>query len=103
MLTTARNPANHSVIVLVPSKSLFIPPVSFSYIIRDNGFTVQHNLRVGDASTTLFAPGETKRQVFDFHVGDDAATGGLPVGDVDVMGAFGSQQMASPFHFSISP
>ena len=100
---TARNPTSHAVVVLLPSSSLFVRAVTFSYILHAAGFSVQNNVRINDASQLLFAPGETKRQVFDFHVGDDAPTGGLPVGDVDVVGAFGSHGMATPFHFSISP
>jgi hypothetical protein len=100
---TARNPTNHAVIVLLPSRSPFIRPVTFSYVLHVEGLSVQNNVRVLDASETLFAPGEIKRQAFDFHVGDDAATGGLPVGDVFVVGAFGSHEMAIPFAFLISP
>lgn len=100
---SARNPTSHPVLALLPSRSLFVRSVTFSYVLDVAGFTVQNNVRLRDATEVLFAPGETKRQVFDFHVGDDVAAGGLPVGDVRVVGAFGSHGMAAPFHFSISP
>lgn len=101
---TARNPTSHAMLVLLRSSApLFVRPVTFSYLLAVGSLSVQNNVRVMDASEVLFAPGETKRQVFDFHVGDDATTGGLPVGDARVVGAFGSHAMATAFHFSIVP
>jgi len=42
-----------------------------------------------DASTVRFAPGETKRQVFDFHIGNDIPSGALPLGTWSVGGGLG--------------
>lgn len=55
-----------------------------------------------DLSQTVFAPGETKRQIFDFVIGDDAFSNQLPAGDYTVRGGFSaywSRQRA----FSIGP
>ena len=55
-----------------------------------------------DPSQKIFAPGETKRHVFDFVIGDDAFGRQLPAGDYVVRGGYSpywSQQRA----FSVGP
>lgn len=51
-----------------------------------------------DPSQTIFAPGETKKQVFDFVIGDDPFSNQLLPGDYIVRGGFaGNWSIYSPF------
>jgi hypothetical protein len=45
-----------------------------------------------DASSVTFAPGETKRQLFDFSIGNDLPSRQLPPGAYTVVGAYGSHR-----------
>jgi hypothetical protein len=94
MTVTARNSRNQAVVVTLPPPGDAGPPVSFEYRIEYPGGYVQSNERARDDGATRFAPGETKRQVFDFRkVGAEESTldGGLRAGTYDLRGAFGGQ------------
>jgi hypothetical protein len=63
---------------------------AFRYDVRSpNGGTTAATA-VLDASTVTFKPGETKRQVFDFSIGNSYPQRRLPAGVYTVSGAYGS-------------
>jgi hypothetical protein len=65
--------------------------VTFEYRVEEPGGYRESNERAWDDGVTRFAAGETKRQVFDFHlVGAEQSTldGGLRPGTYDLRGAF---------------
>jgi hypothetical protein len=45
-----------------------------------------------DASVVTFAPGEIKRQYFDFSIGNNLPARRLPPGTYSVVGAYGSNR-----------
>jgi hypothetical protein len=66
--------------------------LSFQYDVRGpTGGTVGAQV-VLDASAVTFAPGETKRQYFDFAIGNDLPARRLPPGAYTVVGAYGSHR-----------
>ena len=94
MTVTARNPRGDPVVVTLPPSTDAGPAVTFEYRAEYQGGYAESNVRASDDGVTRFAPGETKRHVFDFHmVGADESTldGGLRPGTYDLRGAFGRQ------------
>jgi hypothetical protein len=66
--------------------------LSFQYDVRGPaGGTVGAEV-VLDASAVTFAPGETKRQYFDFSIGNNLPARMLPPGSYTVVGAYGSHR-----------
>jgi hypothetical protein len=66
--------------------------LSFQYDVRGpTGGTVGAQV-VLDASAVTFAPGETKRQYFDFSIGNNLPARMLPPGSYSVVGAYGSHR-----------
>jgi hypothetical protein len=69
--------------------------LSFQYDVRGPaGGTVGGEI-VLDASAVTFAPGETKRQLFDFAIGNDLPSRRLPPGAYTVVGAYGSHRTSA--------
>jgi hypothetical protein len=94
MTVTARNPHDHPLVITLPPPTDAGPSVSFEYRIEHPGGYTESNERAWDDGVTRFAPGETKRHVFDFHaVGADESTlgGGLRPGTYDLRGAYGAR------------
>jgi hypothetical protein len=84
---TARNPSADSVLIEVPFGS---PSHAFSlqFSGAGAGFFSQ---KVGYMERYLFAPGETKREVHDFRIGQPNATGGAyPPGQYNLRGGYGN-------------
>ncbi len=66
--------------------------MSFQYRLEANGGATGYSDRLLDEGVTRFAPGETKRRVFDLHAtGAVGATnlGGLRAGTYRVSAAYG--------------
>jgi hypothetical protein len=69
--------------------------LSFQYDVRGpTGATVGAQVAL-DASAVTFAPGEVKRQLFDFSIGNDLPARRLPPGAYTVVGAYGSHRSGS--------
>ena len=67
-------------------------PLSFQYDVRGpTGGTVGAEVAL-DPSVVTFAPGEVKRQLFDFSIGNDLPARRLPPGTYSVVGAYGSHR-----------
>jgi hypothetical protein len=88
---SVRNPASHPVIVVLPPR-VGAPSRTFTFDVRaTSGGVTDGDLEL-DPSVTMFSPGETKRRVFDFSIGDDLASRALPPGTYTVVrGAYGDQ------------
>lgn len=85
----ARNPASHSVIVMLPPR-IGGRSRTFTFDVRATSGGVSSGDVELDPSVTIFSPGETKRRVFDFSIGNDLASRALPPGTYTVVrGAYG--------------
>ena len=90
---SVHNPLNHDVIAkLGPSNAR---AVTFLYDVRGPTGGVIGSEIVLDPSAVTFGPGETKRQIFDFSIGNDISAGRLPPGIYDVVGGYGSNRTPS--------
>jgi hypothetical protein len=81
-VVTATNPFNHEVLVNLPPSGDAGPSPSFEYSLSSEppGTTHWYTQRAWDISAARFAPGETKRWIFDvsaawLEAGDFVATG----------------------------
>jgi hypothetical protein len=96
----ARNPSTHWASV-APIFAETDTMRTFSFLVSGTaGMTT--GLIALDPSERIFAPGETKRLVFDFRVGDDAFSQQLPAGSYAVRGAY-SDFWSSDSSFVIGP
>jgi hypothetical protein len=105
MTVTARNPHDYPLVVTLPASSDAGPSVSFRYRVESPGGYTESNRRAWDDAVTRFAPGETKRQVFDFHVvgaAESTLDGGLRPGTYDVRGSY-AEQWAPAVTITLSP
>jgi hypothetical protein len=92
---TARNPGADSVVVVLPGTGGAGPAGSFSFDLSGRDQGLLYSDRAWDSGITLFAPGETKQQVYDFAVRqafDERR--GVPPGTYSVRGGFGSRWSA---------
>lgn len=101
LVVTTHNPASHAVVVALPPSGDAGPSGSFSYTMR-GGTSYIHHDRAYDSEATLFAAGETRRDVFDLHVGSDAEFGGLLPGNYTAEGSYGDFAGA-PISFTVVP
>lgn len=90
---SVRNPQQRSVIARLGTTN--IKARSFQFEVRGATGSLAGNEIVLDASSVTFAPGETKRQVFDFAVGTGFAHRRVPPGEYTVLGGYGVQ-IAAP-------
>jgi hypothetical protein len=88
-----RNTLNRPVIARLGTTSA--RALSFQYDVRGGGSGTVGAEVVLDVSTVTFAPGEVKRQVFDFSIGNDLPARRLPPGTYTVVGAYGSHRSAA--------
>lgn len=95
VIVTARNPTSRAVAVTLPISSTG-PSTSFAFDIRGTGGGKAAGKPVLDPAVTVFAPGETKRQVFDLQIGCDFTSLTLPPGRYTVRGAYGSNWVTLP-------
>ena len=61
---------------------------TFSYDVQGAGSDINDSKFAIDPSQRIFAPGESKRMVFDFRIGDDAFSQQLQLGNYSVRGSF---------------
>ena len=94
---TARNPRPSPVIVRLPSQSIF------SYDVRGPSGGIEGGVVVFDTSQVVFGPYETKRQLFDFVVGNDLAHLRIPPGSYTVRGSFGRHYSAALTSILVNP
>lgn len=87
---SVHNPLAHDVVARLGATNA--RAVSFLYDVRGPAGGVIGSEIVLDPSAVTFGPGETKRQVFDFSIGNDISAGRLPPGDYTVVGGYGSNR-----------
>jgi hypothetical protein len=93
---TARNPRSDAVIVRLPETTFGEPSISFEYAMESAVAGDGRGVPALDDGVTRFAPGETKRQVFDFVLSTPGASGGLAPGAYVFSGAYGGNWAPSP-------
>lgn len=72
MVVTARNPSASPVIVQLPPPGDAGPSASFGFqIVGISGSSTSYDMRAEVPEVTRFAPSETKRFIFDFHIGQE--------------------------------
>jgi hypothetical protein len=92
---TATNPADHAVIVRLPSDGGDDLGVSFSYSMgSDSTDAIGATALAYDPQALFFRPGETKHQIFDMRIGDKYGTEVRP-GDYIAFGAFANHNSAA--------
>lgn len=102
---TARNPWNNPIAVRLTPAGDGGPALSFRYQFTRGGGLGVFADRAFDDGVTRFAPGETKRRVYDFRiVGTDAQAlgGGLQLGTYAFLGAFGDNWATAPATVTLS-
>jgi hypothetical protein len=85
-----RNTQNRPVVARLGATN--VRALSFQYEVRGPGSGTVGAEVVLDASAVTFAPGEVKRQLFDFSIGNDLPARQLPPGAYTVVGAYGSHR-----------
>jgi hypothetical protein len=94
MIVTARNPRADPVVVTLPGTTLGEADTSFEYRVDSPIGALGGGVRARDEGVTRFAPGETKRHVFDFRVVRPDGSGDLPTGTHRFHGAYGGHWSA---------
>lgn len=90
---TARNPLSSAVVVPLPPRDPDGngPALSFTYLLQGPSGGVANGALALDSGVFRFAPGETKRQMFDFQVGDAGLPEQLPAGVYSIGGGYGGK------------
>lgn len=83
----ARNRSSHWAAV-APSLSSTDTLRAFSFDVHGPNGAITTSATYFDPSQRIFAPGETKKAVFDFRIGDGAFVQQLPNGDYIARGGF---------------
>jgi hypothetical protein len=96
----ARNPATSPGIARLGATNA--RAISFRYDVRGTAGGVTGGVEVLDASAVTFSAGETKRQVFDFSIGNDVPNGRLPAGAYTIRGAYGNN-FTAPVNVTVGP
>ena len=89
LAVTARNPADHAVVVLLPPSGTSDPSVSFTCTIVGPGSRLSFTEWAWDPEATYFAPGESKRRVIDLVEGTAPGAANIGLGTFAVQVAFG--------------
>jgi hypothetical protein len=96
LVVTARNPRSDSVIVELAPGPFGEPSVSFEWRMEDAVSARVGRARALDEGVRRFAPGETKRHVFDFNLFDPTSgQGGIGPGTYRISGAYGGHSSAA--------
>jgi len=95
LTVTARNPATHAVVVVLPSSDGGRWRESFAWWMSGGAMRIGENVLAYDPEVTYFAAGETKRQVFDCHVNGDEDYETIPPGEYVVDGSYGGHRAAA--------
>ena len=89
VIVSVRNPGTYPVVVQLPPQPIGGAPTSFSFDwIGQSTIMSGHEFAL-DPGVSVFAVGETKRQVFDFKIGNDLASRALPAGTYALRGGYG--------------
>jgi hypothetical protein len=89
LMVTVTNPRDDSVLVLLPSSG-DAPPASFNFLLNSGPTGLWFTEHAWDPGVTVFAPGATRRAVFDFKLADRFdGIRALPEGTYDIKGGFG--------------
>ena len=103
LIVTAFNPATHAVSIVLPPSGDAGPGFSFAWSMHGSASSLASNDRVYDSAVTFFAPGETKRDVFDLFIGSATTNDGqVASGDYIAVGAYGDHG-STPFLVSLTP
>jgi hypothetical protein len=97
----AKNPSARPVVV-TPAQGADGEAIAFRFDVAATGREIFHDEPVRDASVMQFAPGETKRHVFDLVVGGAGQVWALEPGTHRVEGAYG-RHWSSPIALDVSP
>ena len=100
VIVSVRNPQQRTVIARLGTTN--VQAWSFQFELRGASGAIAGNEVVVDASTVTFAPGETKRQVFDFAIGASLAQRRVPPGDYTLLGGYGTQ-FSAPAALTVTP
>ena len=103
MVIAARNPTPNPLIVQLPASGDAGPPVSFSYEISGAGSSSKYDMRADVPEVTRFAAFETKRFIFDFHIGTVGNRYTLPPGTYQFRGSYGEVWAVDSPTASLSP
>ena len=95
LTVTARNTTTRPVVARLGAADLFAR--SFQFDLRGATGRLLGTAIVFDPSTVRFGAGETKRQVFDFSIGDALSSRRLPPGTYTVQGAYGGHWTDTTF------
>ncbi|MDP9178667.1 MAG: hypothetical protein M3O61_13375 [Gemmatimonadota bacterium] len=93
---SARNSRTKPVVVALPSGPFGNMPETFAFDVRGNGSSLVASELALDPSVASFAPGETKRHVFDFVIGNDPQSRAFPPGTYAVRGGYGGHWRTHP-------
>ncbi|HTA74768.1 MAG TPA: hypothetical protein VK733_10865 [Gemmatimonadaceae bacterium] len=103
MIVSARNPSRLPVIAQLPPSGDAGPSGSFGYWIWSGSNTYWYGLRAEVPEDSEFAAFETKRMIFDFHVGTGGTRYDLPPGVFYFGGSYGSVGAANLPLVTVSP
>lgn len=90
----AHNPADHPVIVQLSPSGDAGPPGAFGYAMFGRWGAIGYDDRAWDPEVTVFAAGETKREVFDMTVGERRGSEGVAPGGYVVQGEYDGSSSA---------
>jgi hypothetical protein len=102
VVVSARNDANHSVVLEGPPPPDPLPASTFGYIFGASGPGLGFVDTAWDSEVTWFQAGETKREVFDFVVGNRPGARQIEPGTYQLRGSFGVH-LTAPITFTVSP
>jgi hypothetical protein len=103
MVVTASNSSAAPVIVRLPPSGDAGPSVSFSYDIVGSPISSSYDMRAEVPEVTRFGPLETKRFIFDFHIGVDHSRYYEPPGNYQFNGAYGGVWAPNAPRVVVSP
>jgi hypothetical protein len=103
MIVSARNPFGVPVIAQLPPSGDAGPSASFGYFIRSGSDTRQYDLRAEVPEDSEFAASETKRMIFDYHVGAGDTRYELPPGVFFFDGGYSSVGSVNVPLVTVSP
>jgi hypothetical protein len=100
VIVSARNPAKHAVVVTDSLSDQQFPSTTFGYIFGATGPGLGFFDSAWDPEVTSFAAGETKREVFDFAVGDAPGAVDLAPGAYTIRGGYDTN-VTPPLSFNV--
>jgi hypothetical protein len=99
---TAHNASSHAVVLAPNVASNPLPSYTFGFLFGAEGPNRGFIDNAWDSEVTSFAAGETKREIFDFVVGDQPGAWQLSPGTYQLRGNFGAN-VTAPITFTVAP